>query len=255
MMVKFFSSSAYRAIRESKFLLLPSETTIQSYMVPRRETGISQIRLSELTQKASNLPIHEREVSVIFDEMALQPNINFDASGQMTGFALNQPSDSTQLATSMLCFMIQGLRKNFHEIVSFHPVHNMDANFMQVCFCQVIFNLMKAGFQPLLSVCDNHSTNRKLYRKISGKTDLELAKEPYTINPYDANQKLILSHDPVHVLKCLRNNWFRKPDWDVGEGRNISWAQINSLFEHELSLPVRKAPTLTFKGKLVLFYI
>ena len=126
MLMKFHSSSGYRAVRESGFLILPYETTLSSYTVPKRECGINDGRLIELCQVAESLLPTKREVSVIFDEMALQPNANFDASGKIEGFAINQ-KDSAPLATSMLCFMIQGLKENFHDVVSFHPVHNLDA--------------------------------------------------------------------------------------------------------------------------------
>lgn len=248
MMLKFYSSSGYRAVRESKFLILPSETTLYTFMVPRREAGISQTRLAELSTISSNLNPEEKEVSIIFDEMALQPNVNFDSSGEMTGFALNTPVESQQLATSMVCFMAQGLRKNFHEIVSFFPVYNLDADYLQRCLFQVINLLMKAGFQPVLTVSDNHSTNQKLYRQISGKSDQELIQDPTIPNPYDSSKKIVLSHDPVHILKCLRNNWFRKSLWQVDDKKNISWLLLQNLLDHEQDMPIRKAHNLTQKG-------
>lgn len=147
MLMKFHSSSRYRAVRESGFLILPYETTLSSYTVPKRECGINDGRLIELCQVAESLLPTKREVSVIFDEMALQPNANFDASGKIEGFAINQ-KDSAPLATSMLCFMIQGLKENFHDVVSFHP----DADFLKASLYQVLFVIMKAGFEPVMTV-------------------------------------------------------------------------------------------------------
>jgi hypothetical protein len=248
MMVKFYSTSGYNAIRDSNFIVLPSESTLYTYMVPKRESGVSQLRLGELASVAKSLPSNHREVSIVFDEMALQPNLNFDSSGFMTGFATNKSNDSLQLATSMLCFMIQGLKKNFHEVVSFHPVHNLDAEFLEKCFLQVVNLVMKAGFCPRLGVCDNHSTNRKMYRSISGKTDEELMVDPVIVNPYNTDEKIILIHDPVHILKCLRNNWFRKPEWLLSTGNSISWNLLQVLLEHEQEMPIRKAHSLTTKA-------
>ncbi len=85
MMVRFFSSAGYGAIRDSKFLILPSESTLYTYMVPKREAGIGNVRLTELSKISEKLPVDEREVSIIFDEMSLQPNVNFDSSGDMAG--------------------------------------------------------------------------------------------------------------------------------------------------------------------------
>ena len=248
MMIKFHSSACYRAIRESNFLVLPSETTLYSYMVPKREAGISHVRLAELSTISSRLSSDENEVSVIFDEMSIQPNVNFDSGGSMKGFAVNKPKDSLQLATSMLSFMVQGLRKNFHEVVAFYPIHNLDSEFLQSCLFQVLHLLMKAGFNPILSVCDNYSTNQKLYRQISGKNDEELKLDPRMPNPYDASETIILSHDPVHILKCIRNNWFRQPTWAVSDGENISWSLLQTLLDHEKDFAIRKAHNLTQKG-------
>ena len=249
MMIKFYSSYSYRDIRESKFAILPSETTLYKFMVPRREVGISQTRLAELSNLAKTLPEDEREVSVVFDEMALQANINFDSSGEVFGFAINYGEESQQLATSMLCFLVQGLRRNFHEVAAFYPVHNVDASFLRIGLLEVIRLLMKSGFQPLLTVSDNHPMNQKLYRILSGKSDEELIEDPVIQNPYDSNKPIVLSHDPVHILKCLRNNWFRKPTWPIEENGSISWKLLQALLDHEQDMVIRKAHNLTYRGK------
>ena len=249
MMMRFYSSSGYNAIRDSKFMILPSETTLHSYTVPRREKGIHQARLDELSKLAGTIPEKKREVSVIFDEMALQPNVNFDSSGNMEGFATNSTSDNPPLATSMLCFMVQGLKQNFHEVVSFHPVHCLGSEFLQQCFLQVINLLMKAGFKPMLAVCDNHSVNRKMYRNLSGKTDKELVLSPIITNPYDLSEKIVLIHDPVHILKNIRNNWFRRTEWELpATKKKISWSLLEQLRLVEETLPVRQAHPLTVKA-------
>jgi len=248
MMIKFYSSSGYRALRDSRFMILPSESTLYSYMVPKRDSGVNQQRLNELSQVAKDFPTEKREVSIVFDEMALQPNVNFDASGQMEGFATNKNCDNAQLATSMLCFMIQGLKLNFHEIVFFHPVHNLDSQFLQLCFLQAINLVMKSGFRPILAVCDNHTVNRKMYRNISRRTDDELMFNPVIVNPYNSSEKIILIHDSVHILKCLRNNWFRKPYWKQDDESQISWKLLDVLLEHEKEMPIRKAHNLSTKA-------
>ena len=49
--------------------------------------------------------------------------------------------------------------------------------------------------------------------------------------------------DAVHIFKCIRNNWFRKREWDVkGEEKGkISWLLLHKLMEHEKKYPVKKA--------------
>ena len=65
----------------------------------------------------------------------------------ISGFAANHSSESLQLATSMLCFMVQGLRKNFHEVVAFYPVHNFDINFVLSFNTLINYSMW---FNPLL---------------------------------------------------------------------------------------------------------
>jgi hypothetical protein len=67
-------------------------------------------------------------------------------------------------------------------------------------------------------------------------------------NPYDTTKKIVLSHDSVHVMKCLRNNWFRKSSWKLDDNSNISWKLLQQLFEHEQELPIRKAHPLSSKA-------
>ncbi len=123
MLVRFHSPAAYNAIRDSEFLVLPGHRTLDQYVVPKRSPGVSESRVKELTTVCSKIEDGKREVGIIFDEMACQAQLSFDASGQLFGYALNGLGTET-LAESILCFMVTGLNTKFHQVLSFYPVTN-----------------------------------------------------------------------------------------------------------------------------------
>lgn len=133
------------------------------------------------------------------------------------------------LAESVLCFLVNGLASKLHQVVCFYPVKNPDANFLQECFWDTVMCLENVGFKMLMSVCDNHPTNRKLYSTLTGKHMDEVEQTPLVKNPY-ADRDIILMFDPIQIIKCIRNNCFSKKDWDIrSKNGNISWSLLKKI--------------------------
>ncbi len=156
MLVRFHSTTAYRVLRDTDFMILPSLSTLDAYIVPPRSHGLTESRKKELKQTASLVHPEKRQVALIFDEMACQVHVSFDSLGKVHGYALNDPNC---LVESILSFMISGLGHHHHQLIAFYPVRNPDSKFLQQCFLDCVEGLEQAGFQVMLSVCDNYSAN------------------------------------------------------------------------------------------------
>ncbi len=153
-----------------------------------------------------------------------------------------------EVADSMLCFMVAGLSEKFHQVTAFYPVSNIDADFLLKCFVETVRSLELAGFEVMLSICDNHASNRKLYVRLSSLSNENFEEDPWIPNPYRPGGTIVLMFDPVHILKCIRNNWFRKTDWIVPQQPGkISWLLLHNLVQHESTMSVKKAFHLTHK--------
>ena len=128
--LKFKSSSAYHALRNTGVLTLPSERTLRDYMHwIEGEAGFQASVNHQLIEEANVREEKDKYVALVFDEMKVREDLVFDKhSCRLVGFVnleevndtLNkcekqckdgeQPIiDEDSVATHMLAFMIRGL--------------------------------------------------------------------------------------------------------------------------------------------------
>jgi hypothetical protein len=73
------SPSAYRELRESGALILPSEQVLRDYKnYFKPKAGISKENVESLREKSLSFSSVQRYVAVIMDEMKIQSNLVFD---------------------------------------------------------------------------------------------------------------------------------------------------------------------------------
>ena len=68
----------------------------------------------------------------------------------------------------------------------------------------------KIGFQIISIVSDNNNVNRKAAELLTPNKLLSSVIQ----HPFDETRKLFIIFDAVHILKCIRNNWERKKDFN-----------------------------------------
>ena len=110
------SPTAYRELRDSGALILPSERVLrdyQNYLTPK--AGINNENVDELRKKVSSFTEVQRYVVLVMDEMKIQSGLVFDKhSGNLVGFIdLGDPvtnsaclQDEDTLATHALAFLV-----------------------------------------------------------------------------------------------------------------------------------------------------
>ncbi len=112
------SPSAYRELRDSGVLVLPSERVLRdykNYFAPK--AGINQENVECLREKTKSFSEVQRYVAIVMDEMKIQSSLVFDKySGDLTGFInLGDPMvnfayvEEETLATHALAFLVRGL--------------------------------------------------------------------------------------------------------------------------------------------------
>ncbi len=84
--------------------MLPSKTTLDAYLVSKCSVGVNSTRFDEVRRIARLC--QRKQVALIWDEMIIQPNLSFDASGELYGYARNKAG---VLANSVLCFLFSAL--------------------------------------------------------------------------------------------------------------------------------------------------
>ena len=83
------SAAAYRELRESGALVLPSERVLRDYKnYFKPKAGINLENIESLREKAATLTGIQRYLVLVMDEMKIQSNLVFDKhSGELIGFA------------------------------------------------------------------------------------------------------------------------------------------------------------------------
>ena len=245
------SKTAYATLRDCDQLILPSETVLAPFNLIKAPQGLTNDKYQSLVKLHENLQPIERFVSLVIDEAPLKPKLNFDSQGMIIGHAINdtiEDTDTTEdppkvtstdaLATKVVCFMLQGIAKeSLQSVVATYPVLNPSIDFLKQTLLEVLSRLHQAGFQVLNVICNNTITNRKIYRLMTRKTDDGLENDPIMKHPCDTNTNLILSYDPLGLVQSIRNDFFRREEFDLEAGNGcISWVLLASLKDHEETL-------------------
>ncbi|XP_077549860.1 uncharacterized protein LOC144162976 [Haemaphysalis longicornis] len=203
------SPHAYKFFRHSGKLVLPHPETVKRVCAacdvsPSKEQSEEGF-LRFIKRRAGILKQHERNVSLMLDEIHLQQFFEFKG-GCLTGSAAH----SAEPAKTAHVFMVQSLLSTYKDVVHILPVTRISANELHDVLKRVIMSLESAGLHVVAVITDNNAINRKMMSLFGN------GKEPDIVYPHPANsqQPLFYVVDTVHLLKCVRNNWINQKDDD-----------------------------------------
>lgn len=204
------SPHAYAYIRSHGSIILPHPMTIRSVcssygMNPEQEHQ-SETFLTYMARRISDLKDDQRFVTVMVDEIHIKPYFDYKG-GNITGAALN----SVEAANCALVFMVRSLTCKFKEVAHIVPVHRLDAEFLHKMLKNVICGLEKIGYRVVCVVSDNNSVNRKAMSHFESTPSNNIVYQ----HPSDPARPLFFVIDPVHILKCIRNNWINQKNDQV----------------------------------------
>nr|XP_054933828.1 uncharacterized protein LOC129387969 [Dermacentor andersoni] len=253
------SPQAYRFLRSSMKLKMPHPDTIKrlcsSYDV-RPETEQQECSfLSYAKRIVSTYKEHEKSVTLMIDEIHLQSFFDYKA-GLVTGAAVN----SSTAAKTPHVFMIQSLLSSNKDVVHMLPVAQIDAKALHDFLRKIVLDLEASGFRIIAVISDNNSINRKAMSYFAKPASVSIVYQ----HPADPSRPLFFVVDPVHIIKCIRNNWlnqrnidkcmyFPEPKSDEAEPKILTASfkvlcQLHEAEKHEL---LKLAPTLTLKPNIV----
>ncbi|XP_077489630.1 uncharacterized protein LOC144100615 [Amblyomma americanum] len=233
----FFTISphAYKFVRSSGKLILPHPCTItrlcNKYNVSPAAEQSDQGFLSYITKKANLLKPHERTVTLMMDEIYIQQYFEYKG-GSLTGTA----SNSSEAAKTAHVFMTQSLLSGHKDVAHILPVFSIEASDLHEVLKKVILGLEKAGLKVIAVVSDNNSINRKVMSLFSKKKAIDI------VYPHSADnaRPLFFAVDPVHLLKCIRNNWLNQKSPDT----SFLYPEFKST---ESKLDIKKASFQTLR--------
>ncbi|XP_065883726.1 uncharacterized protein [Dysidea avara] len=238
------SSKAYKVLRNSKCLHLPSERTLQDYThFNTTGAGFSAATDNQLREYArlSATPNHKNNVGLLFDEMHIKEGLVFSKNtGNLVGFVnlgdvnndfiryANSEADgesSLPLAKSVLFIMVRGLTSKLTFPYAQFPVDSIKGSQLYPLFWEAVHRLECMSFKVFTCTCDGATSNRRLYHLLT-KSEPEKHK---VRNKYSKEERYIyLICDPPHLLKTIRNCFSSRPLWRCG--KYISWQHVVSLY-------------------------
>lgn len=199
------SPHAYRFIRGAGKIALPHPSTLMricsQYNVNPANEQNDEGFLRYVKKRSSLLKPHEKIVTIMMDEIHIQPYFEYKG-GSVTGAA----SNSSEAAKTAHVFMIQSLLSAHKDVAHILPVANIEAVQLHAALTKTILELENAGLTVIAVITDNNSINRKVMSLFSETRTVDIVYP----HPVDKARPLFYVVDPVHLLKCIRNNWLNQ---------------------------------------------
>ncbi len=255
------SPSAYRELRDSGALVLPSERVLRdykNYFAPK--AGINQENVECLREKTKSFSEVQRYVAIVMDEMKIQSSLVFDKySGDLTGFIdLGDPMvnfayvEEETLATHALAFLVRGLCTDLKHVIAYYFTRDLTSFQVMPLFWEAV-SVLELSLQ--LYVCaavnDGASANRKFFRLHSNLAqDLKCDVVYKTLNVFAMSRFIYFFADSPHLMKTARNCLYDSGSglcsrymWN--NGKFLLFRHIADLFYSDQEFGLHTLPKLT----------
>ena len=260
------SPSAYRELRDSGALILPSERVLRDYKnYFKPKAGISKDNVESLREKTSSFSPVQKYVAIIMDEMKIQANLVFDkVSGDLVGFIdLGDPmtnfaslsnEDEDPIASHALAFLVRGLCTDLKHIIAYFFTGNVTSYQIMPLFWRTVAVLeVSLNLHVCAAVNDGASPNRKFFRlhsKLAKDVDCDVVYK--TPNIYAPSRFIFFFADSPHLLKTARNCLYNSGSgsrsrlmWN--NGKYVLFRHIADLFYSDQEFALHTLPKLTLE--------
>lgn len=242
------SPSGYQYARDLG-LLLPCRSTLKKYLGQGAcQPGLSPLIVQRLQVEAQNLSPTQLLGSLIIDEMAIKPSLQYDKNrdslvGQvdMNGLEKNLGLQN-KLANHLLCFVFTSVCTYFKIPVSYFFTLNLNGDDLHILTLNVIKNLESTGFKVLRVVTDNLEVNTNMFKKLCGGNI-----KPKIVHPFDKDRFLFISYDYCHILKNIRNQFISdKKNFQINNNI-VTSKYLKKLYDLQKNLIIKPVRYLTKK--------
>eukprot|EP00795_Rhopilema_esculentum_P008149 gene8149-14073_t len=209
------SPAAYKALKESSVIKLPSERTLRDYSSlfhPR--AGFNREVYADLKHQAAKLEGIGKYVVLMLDELSVQDDLVYNNStNKLVGFVnlgdevneVFKKDASSTIATRALVFMVCGIATRLKFSLGYFATTTANSGMLFPLTWRAI-GLCEgyAGLKVIAIVSDKASSNQKLYRMMS--TQGSIIYKAVNVFSKEQNRPIFLFSDPPHLIKTIRNN-------------------------------------------------
>ena len=162
----------------------------------------------------SKLEGNQKQYILLIDEVYVKSMLTYHG-GILFGNAVNDPS---QLATTVLGFMLVSSFGGSSFLVKMLPVNKLDSTFLFEQTENLLRQIRHAGGEIIAIICDNNRVNQAFFKMF----DL--------VSPWQTRDNIFLLFDFVHIVKSIRNNWLTEKTGEIEFGGQIAkWSDITKL--------------------------
>lgn len=250
------SAKCYRLL--SKLFTLPGRKSLTNLLskIPIG-TGVDKSLITVLQQNVSKLNEKHKICVLLFDEVSIEPHLQYDDStGFISGFEDNGISRTQQFADHALVFMIRGVIKKYKQPICYtfcksttsrHDLSNQ--------IKKVVKAIHSTGLKVIATICDQGATNTAAINLLKADTRVNCLRKNIDCNDlfYEVDCgteviKLVHLFDPPHLLKGIRNNLLNKNVLFIENNKKYeaSWKHILDLYKLDSNIDdVKLLPRLT----------
>ena len=224
MLMRIKSRAAYIHLRKTKLLPLPSLPTLRRLISSLPCTfGFNKFALKAIKQALINKPASFRIGTLMWDEMAIETSIEFDAQKlKFEGFVdfgdlgVDVKAQLGKMADHALVYIFRPFRLQWIQpIAVFATKGAAPGDIIHDIMQRAIMALFHQGAVVKAVVCDGASTNKKAAElcNISSHAT-KLARHSF-MNPALKDERIFFFFDVPHIIKCIRNNFLQHGDVQV----------------------------------------
>lgn len=195
------SPSMYRFLRK-KNVNLPSTSIIKKWLEDFKSTpGYNKKLFVRLKKKVTTMTKTEKFCCFILDEMSIKEALEFSRhEGYIEGFEdLGEFGRRPVSAKQVLVIFVRGVYSDWKIPIAYYfSSTGVKADILVKIVNKNLLHLIDCGLIPMNIVCDQSTTNQRLYKLLN-----VTVKNPYF---YVKGTKICAIFDVPHLLKSIRNN-------------------------------------------------
>lgn len=220
-------------------MILPSERTL----LTGKFNISSDTMTSYLKKRRRKLNDYQSTVSFVFDEIYVHQTIDYN-QGKFLGLC----NEDGEVATTVLCFMLSSLCDKYCDVIAIIPLRKLTLDLLKKYFLSAMQISLDAGFNTILSCCDNHPVNRHFLIDFLCKENLTSCVP----NPIDSSILLLLL-DPTHNIKNIYDIFQKKDSLETPDLESFSmctahvFSHVKQLYSLESDQLLKIAHKLTLR--------
>lgn len=232
------SPKGYKLLR--RLFAAPSRKTLTNLLgkIPFY-TGINDAIMKSVSERVKKMTDTEKCCAVIFDEMAIDPTVQYNKKKDFVeGFQDNGGDRNPLIADKVMVFMARGIFKKWKQPLAYYfNDGGMKSDMLTKTIKDVVLACQQAGLKVWTLICDQGAPNVAAINKLYAATNelfVRRGEDNRLFGVSIGNEEVVPIYDPPHLLKCIRNNFFKYNlsfKWRNEKKEIAKWDHIKKVYE------------------------